>query len=251
LKNEEFLLNGTTFNSQQNSQFNIISVHSSSGYSHFVSDHISVKLDLPIYVEFDNANDDVVSFRELNKLSTQENHTSTNLVVNPDYRLEHARNKTTVRLIGNIEYQNTNSHQKYFSTDTLFNKILIDEGRSEFDQEKFENKVNSEHQLRLTHDLGKFKVVFNSILGTQREKLEAIGSNLSDPDFTGVTVLKRFINDNAIFLKYEGNKFRLQGGIKQFWLDQTLDYFHCISYHGSGIFQAVLTIPIVYQVFIT
>lgn len=231
LRNEEFLLDGTTFNSQQNSQFNIISIHSSSGYSHFVSDHISAKFDLPVYVEFDDAGDNVVSFRELNKLTTHENLTSRNIAVNPDYRIEHERNKTIFRLIGNIEYQNTNSHQKYFSTDTLFNKILIDEDRSAFDQEKFENKVNSEHQLRLTHDLGKFKVVFNSILGTQREKLEAIGSNLSDPDFTGVTVLKRFINDNAIFLKYEGNKFRLQGGIKQFWLDQTLDSFRT-KYQG-------------------
>jgi hypothetical protein len=231
LKNEEFLLDGTTFNSQQNSQFNIISLHSSSEYSYFISNHLSLKFDLPVYVEFDNAGDDVVSFRELNKLSTQENHTYRNIEVNPDYRIEHRRNKTIVRLMGNVEYQNTNSHQNYSSTDTLFNTILIDEDRSAFDQEKFENKVNSEHQLRFTHDLGKFNVVFNSILGTQREKLEVIGSNLNDPDFTGATVLKRFINDNAIFLKYEGNKIRLGAGIKQFWFDQTLDTFRT-KYQG-------------------
>lgn len=221
-QNEEFILNGLSFETQQDGLLRSMNLNSLSKYSCFLSKRTSLNIRVPVYLEHNNDNNSVITSNERTFLSSVEDGAVKNIVIAPGYRIEHSIKKTLFRLIGNLNFKYTDSEFNYFSTDSLFSRLIVDENIKSFGQSEFDRFFKTESQLRIKRDFNNFKLVLNSIFIMQKEKLEAIAQNLNGSNFTGTTNFDRFSSDNSLFLEYEKKKIKLQSGIKYFGFNQQL-----------------------------
>ncbi len=219
--NENFFRDTIEFNTSQNRYINILNFNSSTSINYFNKSTFSLSFNLPINISIHQSENNINTISRVDTLLSFEDKRKINMAFIPNYRLEYGKLNTAIRLIGRISYKNIVSNRKYSVKDSLFSQFLEDEDNMRFGQELLEGGICIENQLRITHHHKKIKLVYNTILVNQNENISVTTSNFKNDSFIGAFQLKRITNDNSLFIKFEGTRFKFQGGLKQFYHNQS------------------------------
>lgn len=222
-RREDFFLESISFNSAQSNIFNNLNLTSLTKISLYSLDNTSINIDLPFEFSTNNNLNEITIGRGFYNFNNNEKIDMYSYNINPNYSIEFKKNNTNFRLLGKYKFLKDNSAQRFTTMDSTLYNIFINQDTMIFGQSHLSEQKNTEQQLRLIHNLKKFKIELNSLLLTQNENLEISKLNLFQNEFEGITKLTRIVNDNSLYLKFDQKLIHFQTGIKHFQYFQSIN----------------------------